>query len=191
MRSYSGSRVVLMPRGKPSPKMAITVDADVHEKVIEAATQDGVSVSAWMTGAARRALLIRDGLAAVAEWEAEHGALTEAELAKAQKRVAAEVALSGNKDELVRSVFHDYMGRLDAILADGVAAGVFRPVDNTRFSLDIAVQKARTAVVYSDSVATPALGEPLVRMTKVPFWPTVKAVVSPPRKAGGTDRARR
>jgi TetR/AcrR family transcriptional regulator, cholesterol catabolism regulator len=44
-------------------------------------------------------------------------------------RIAAQVALSGTKDELVRSVFHDYMGRLDAIVADGVAAGVFRAVD--------------------------------------------------------------
>jgi AcrR family transcriptional regulator len=44
-------------------------------------------------------------------------------------KVAARVALSGHTDELVRSVFHDYMGGLDAILADGVAAGVFRPVD--------------------------------------------------------------
>ncbi len=44
-------------------------------------------------------------------------------------KVAARVALSGHTDELVRSVFHGYMGGLDAILADGVAAGVFRPVD--------------------------------------------------------------
>ena len=44
-------------------------------------------------------------------------------------KVAAQVALSGNKDEVVRSLFHRYMGRIDAILADGVAAGVFRPVD--------------------------------------------------------------
>ena len=44
-------------------------------------------------------------------------------------RIAAQVALSGNKDERLRSVFHGYMRRLDAILADGVTAGVFRPVD--------------------------------------------------------------
>ncbi|MDQ1567309.1 MAG: hypothetical protein QOF96_2189 [Actinomycetota bacterium] len=44
-------------------------------------------------------------------------------------KIAAQVALSGNKDERVRSLFHDYMGGLDAILADGVAAGAFRPVD--------------------------------------------------------------
>ncbi len=81
-----------MPRGKPSPKLAITVDADVHEKVVVAAAEEGVSVSAWMTDAARRALLVRDGLAAVAEWEAEHGALSEAELAAARERVAAQLA---------------------------------------------------------------------------------------------------
>jgi hypothetical protein len=81
-----------MPRGKPSPKLAITVDPDVHEKVIEAAAEEGVSVSAWMTSAARRALLVRDGLSAVAEWEAEHGALTEDELVEARKRVGEQIA---------------------------------------------------------------------------------------------------
>lgn len=80
-----------MPRGKPSPKLAITVDADVHERVLDAAAAEGLSVSAWMTSAARRALLVRDGLAAVADWEAEHGALTEAELSAAHRRVAAQV----------------------------------------------------------------------------------------------------
>lgn len=80
-----------MPRGKPSPKLAITVDADVHDRVLDAAAAEGLSVSAWMTSAARRALLARDGLAAVADWEAEHGALTEAELSAAHRRVAAQV----------------------------------------------------------------------------------------------------
>ncbi len=77
-----------MPRGKPSPKLAITVDSDVHEQVVAAAASDGVSVSAWMTAAARRALLARDGLAAVAEWEREHGEFTDAELRDARGRVA-------------------------------------------------------------------------------------------------------
>ena len=79
-----------MPRGKPSPKLAITVDADVHAGVVAAASEEGLSVSAWMTNAARKALLVRDGLKAVAEWEAEHGALSEQELAAARKRVAEE-----------------------------------------------------------------------------------------------------
>jgi hypothetical protein len=75
-----------MPRGKPSPKLAITVDADVHAQIVAAAAAEGVSVSAWMTAAARRALIVRDGLAAVAEWEAEHGAFTREELEAARKR---------------------------------------------------------------------------------------------------------
>lgn len=81
-----------MPRGKPSPKLAITVDPDVHDQVLAAAAAEGMSVSAWMTEAARRALLVRDGLRAVAEWEAEHGEFTGAELEAARRRVIEELA---------------------------------------------------------------------------------------------------
>jgi hypothetical protein len=80
-----------MPRGEPSPKLAITVSPEVHAGVVAAAQQDGVSVSAWMTEAARRALLIRDGLAAIAEWEADNGVITDEEMAEARKRVAADL----------------------------------------------------------------------------------------------------
>lgn len=76
-----------MPRGNPSPKLAITVDPDVHRRVLAAAEEEGVSVSAWMTEAARRALRISEGLAAVAEWEAENGAFTPTELAEADRRI--------------------------------------------------------------------------------------------------------
>ena len=76
-----------MPRGNPAVKLAVTVDADVHSQVVDAAEAEGKSVSAWITAAARRALLLRDGLAAVAEWETEHGALSPAELAAARARV--------------------------------------------------------------------------------------------------------
>lgn len=76
-----------MPRGNPSPKLAISVDPDVHARVLSAAAADGVSVSAWMTQAARNALKLRDGLLAIAEWEDEHGALTDEELAQARRRI--------------------------------------------------------------------------------------------------------
>lgn len=76
-----------MPRGSPAVKLAITVNRDVHARIREAAEAEGSSISAWLTEAARRALLIRDGLAAVAEWEADHGAFTEAEVEDARKRV--------------------------------------------------------------------------------------------------------
>lgn len=78
---------MVVPRGNPSPKLAITVDPDVHRQVVEAAAADGVSVSAWITAAASRALKVRDGLAAVAEWEAERGPLAATELDAARRRV--------------------------------------------------------------------------------------------------------
>jgi hypothetical protein len=53
------------------------------------AARRDVSVSVWMTDAARLALKVRDGLAAVAEWEAEHGPLTEAELKAARQRLVS------------------------------------------------------------------------------------------------------
>ena len=77
-----------MPRGAPAPKLAITVDPDIHAKVVRAAKAEHKSISAWMTAAARQALLVKDGLAAVAEWEEEHGALTTEELDEARRRVA-------------------------------------------------------------------------------------------------------
>lgn len=77
-----------MPRGAPAVKLAITVDRDVHAKVLRAAKKQKQSVSAWMTMAARRELALRDGLAAVEEWEREQGELTEDELRAARKRLA-------------------------------------------------------------------------------------------------------
>jgi len=90
-QSYQSSTIGRMPRGNPAPKLSITVDAEVHEAVVVAAAADGLSVSAWMTKAARRALIASDGLAGVAEWEREHGSFTTSELAEARDRVLAEV----------------------------------------------------------------------------------------------------
>ena len=80
-----------MPRGNPSPKLAITVDPDVHENILAAAARDRVSVSAWMTSAAREALQRRAGLAAVALWEKQHGHLTAEEMNEARRNVSAQL----------------------------------------------------------------------------------------------------
>lgn len=76
-----------MPRGNPAIKLAITVDADVHAEVTRAAASDRVSISKWLTDAARDALRIKRGLAAVAAWEKAHGALTDEEMRAAHARV--------------------------------------------------------------------------------------------------------
>ena len=80
-----------MPRGNPSPKLAITVDPKVHEEILVAAARDGVSVSAWMTSAAREALQRRAGLVAVAKWEKEHGPFSPEEMTEARRRVRAQL----------------------------------------------------------------------------------------------------
>ena len=83
-----------MPRGNPSPKLAITIDPDVHRKILAAASRDGLSVSAWMTGAAREALQRRAGLAAVALWEKQHGPFTGEEMEDARRQVRAQLRTS-------------------------------------------------------------------------------------------------
>jgi len=83
-----------MPRGNPSPKLAITVDPEVHENILAAAARDGVSVSGWMTNAAREALKRRAGLAAVEQWEKQHGRFTAEEMDKARQSVQAQLRTS-------------------------------------------------------------------------------------------------
>jgi hypothetical protein len=80
-----------MPRGNPSPKLAITVEPDIHENILAAAARERVSVSAWMTTAAREALQRRDGLAAIALWEKQHGRLTVEEMNEARRNVRTQI----------------------------------------------------------------------------------------------------
>ena len=57
--------------------------------MLAAAAARGVSISAWMTDAARRALRQQDGLAAVREWERQFGALTDQETNDARRILQA------------------------------------------------------------------------------------------------------
>ena len=83
-----------MPRGNPSPKLAITVDPDIHESILAAAARDRMSVSAWITAAAREALQRRAGLAAVDQWEKQHGRFTAEEIDEARRSVRAQLRTS-------------------------------------------------------------------------------------------------
>lgn len=61
-------------------KLSVALDEDVAAAAAASAERRGLSLSAWLNDAAARALAIEDGLAAVAEWEAEHGPLADEEL---------------------------------------------------------------------------------------------------------------
>ena len=64
-------------------KLSVALDAGVAEAAARAAEVEGLSLSAWLNRAAEKALKISEGLAAVAEYEAEFGAFTDEEMAAA------------------------------------------------------------------------------------------------------------
>ena len=71
--------------GMAVKKLSVALDDAVAQEVALAADRAGVSVSAWLNHAAENELAIEAGLDAVREWEAEHGELTDKELAAADK----------------------------------------------------------------------------------------------------------
>lgn len=66
-------------------KLSVALDDSVATAAAEAAAGAGMSLSAWLNRAAENELAIGRGLAAVSEWESEHGELSAEELAAADK----------------------------------------------------------------------------------------------------------
>jgi hypothetical protein len=69
-------------------KRSVSLADDVAKAVEQAAGEDGVSFSAWLSSAAERQLRVRQGLRGVAAWEAEAGALTAEEIAAGEALLA-------------------------------------------------------------------------------------------------------
>jgi hypothetical protein len=70
-------------------KLSITLPADLARDVERLAAERGLAVSAWLTEAAQEARRHHAALEAIAEYEAEFGYFTEAELADARTRLAS------------------------------------------------------------------------------------------------------
>ena len=68
-------------------KRSVSLDDSVAERVEQAADEDGVSFSSWLSTAAEDKLLLREGMRGIREWEAEAGELT------AEERAAGEALL--------------------------------------------------------------------------------------------------
>jgi hypothetical protein len=66
-------------------------EMDEARRSVRAQLQTPRTVSAWMTSAAREALLRRAGLAAVAEWEKQHGPFSAEEMDEARRSVRAQL----------------------------------------------------------------------------------------------------
>jgi Mg-chelatase subunit ChlD len=72
----------------PVRKLSVALEDETATAVAAAAARRGVSLSSWLNEAAEHALHVEAGLRAVAEWEAEHGAFTDGELAEADRFLA-------------------------------------------------------------------------------------------------------
>ena len=62
-------------------KRSVSFPADLAKAIDEAAAASGTSFSAWIAQTAYHRLRLEAGRQGVAEWEAEHGPLSEREIA--------------------------------------------------------------------------------------------------------------
>jgi hypothetical protein len=69
-------------------KRSVSLADEVAAAVEAAADEDGVSFSAWLSGAAERQLRVRRGLRGVATWEEEAGPLSPEEIANGEALLA-------------------------------------------------------------------------------------------------------
>jgi hypothetical protein len=69
-------------------KRSVSLVDEVATAVEEAAKQDGVSFSAWLSNAAEKQLQVRQGLRGVAAWEGETGSLSAEEVAAGEALLA-------------------------------------------------------------------------------------------------------
>jgi hypothetical protein len=70
-------------------KRSISLPPDLDAEIAAAAEQAGMTYSSWLAATARKEFTIRAGLAAVAQFEDEHGAFTPDELADADQWAAS------------------------------------------------------------------------------------------------------
>ena len=68
----------------PTERITVSLDAELAAAVRGAAQECSENLSQWMAEAARRRVKMQGLRQVVADWEAEHGAFTEQELADAR-----------------------------------------------------------------------------------------------------------
>ena len=66
-------------------KRSISMPPELDAEIAAAAAQAGMSYSAWLADTARKEFTIRAGLAAVSQFEADHGKFTPGELSEAEQ----------------------------------------------------------------------------------------------------------
>ncbi|HUK73600.1 MAG TPA: hypothetical protein VLW50_33460 [Streptosporangiaceae bacterium] len=72
-------------------KRSISMPPDLDAEIAAAAAQAGMSYSAWLADTARKEFTIRAGLAAVSQFERDHGAFTPEELSEGAEWAATAI----------------------------------------------------------------------------------------------------
>jgi len=79
--------MTMYDRAMVAERITISIDGQLAEALRDAAADDDMNVSAWASEAIEQMLNQRGLRAVIADWEAEHGAFTDEELAAARKRL--------------------------------------------------------------------------------------------------------
>jgi hypothetical protein len=69
-------------------KRSISMPPELDAEIATAAASEGLTYSAWLAETARKEFTIRAGLAAVSEFERDHGSFSAAEMAEADQWAA-------------------------------------------------------------------------------------------------------
>ena len=78
-------------------KRSISIPPELDAEIAAAAEAAGMTYSAWLAQTARKEFVIRAGLAAVSQYEAEHGPFTLDEIAEADEWAARIVEPRGKR----------------------------------------------------------------------------------------------
>lgn len=76
-------------------KLSVSLPDDLARDATELARREGIPLSAWLSRAAAHRIRIERGLAAVRDWEAEHGEITAEDLAESQAFYEQALAQAG------------------------------------------------------------------------------------------------
>lgn len=76
-------------------KRSISMPPELDAEIAAAAAQAGMSYSAWLADTARKEFTIRAGLAAVSQFEHDHGAFSAAEIADAEEWAVQAIQRAG------------------------------------------------------------------------------------------------
>jgi hypothetical protein len=77
-------------------KRSISMPPDLDAEIAAAAADAGLSYSAWLADAARKEFTVRAGLAAVSQFEQDHGPFTPDEMADADEWASRAIQRSGH-----------------------------------------------------------------------------------------------